>query len=200
VTASESAVDGLPDGRPRRHDEILAAAGALFAEEGHRNTSMREVAAASGILAGSLYHHFPSKEAIAVELVEEYHADLVRAVRESEPTGPDPVANLRAFAREVAEVSHRHRAALQLSWYEAAPTANSEPASLDWRWRTLIGDAVAAGAIDDKIDTGVLRHMPRARDHRGNEAARAGSSACAAAWRSASALTSAPSKTAIPAR
>jgi AcrR family transcriptional regulator len=81
VTASESAVDGLPDGRPRRRDEILAAAGALFAEEGYRNTSMREVAAASGILAGSLYHHFPSKEAIAAKLVEEYHAALVRAVR-----------------------------------------------------------------------------------------------------------------------
>ena len=161
MTTSESAVDGLPDGRPRRRDEILAAAGALFAEEGYRNTSMREVAAASGILAGSLYHHFPSKEAIAVELVEEYHADLVRAVRESEPPGPDPLANLRAFARDIAEVSHRHRAALQLSWYEAAPTASSEPGRLDRRWRTLIGDAVAAGAIDDKIDAGVLRHVLR---------------------------------------
>jgi tetracycline repressor-like protein len=45
------------------------------------------------------------------------------------------VANLRAFARE--------------------------PASLDRRWRTLIGDAVAAGAIDDQIDAGVLRHVLR---------------------------------------
>jgi AcrR family transcriptional regulator len=102
----------LNPGSPRRADEILAAAGALFAEEGYRNTSMREVAAASGILASSLYRHFPPKEAIAVELVEEYHADLVRVVRESESAGPDPVANLRAFARDIAEVSQRHLAAL----------------------------------------------------------------------------------------
>jgi AcrR family transcriptional regulator len=38
----------------RRRDEILAAAAGLFASDGYTNTSMREVAAASGILAGSL--------------------------------------------------------------------------------------------------------------------------------------------------
>lgn len=169
VTASSSSVDAPPGGRPRRRDEILAAAAGLFAEEGYRNTSMREVAAASGILAGSLYHHFPSKEAIAVELIENYHADLVRAVRDSEAAGPDPVEALRAFARDVAEVSHRHRAALQLTLHEAAPTASSglatlvrgEPASLDRRWRTLIDAAVAAGAVDAAIDTRVLRHVLR---------------------------------------
>lgn len=162
-------MDAPPGGRPRRRDEILAAAAGLFAEEGYRNTSMREVAAASGILAGSLYHHFPSKEAIAVELIERYHTDLVRAVRDSEAARPDPVEALRAFARDIAEVSRRHRAALQLTWYEAAPAAGSglktvvraEPASLDRRWRTLIGAAVAAGAIDARVDTRVLRHVLR---------------------------------------
>ena len=44
MTASESAVDGLPDGRPRRRDEILAAAVALFAEEGYRNGELNAVA------------------------------------------------------------------------------------------------------------------------------------------------------------
>ena len=162
-------MDDLPDGRPRRRDEILAAAAGLFAEEGYRNTSMREVAAASGILAGSIYHHFPSKEAIAAELIEDYHSDLARAVRDSESAGPDPVAALKSFARDIAEVSRRHRAALQLTWYEAAPSASSglktlvraEPASHDRRWRTLISAAVAAGAIGDRIDATVLRHVLR---------------------------------------
>ena len=57
--------------RNRRRDEILRAAAGLFASDGYASTSMREVAAASGILPGSLYHHFESKEAIAVELVED---------------------------------------------------------------------------------------------------------------------------------
>jgi AcrR family transcriptional regulator len=163
VTASSPAV------RPRRRDEILRAAAGLFATEGYRSTSMREVAAAAGILAGSLYHHFPSKEAIAVELVEQYQADLDRAVRDFGPGGAGPVAALRAFARVIAEVSCRNQAALHISMYDA-PTAASpalkavvraQPASLDGRWRDLIGAAAAAGVIDEQVDPRILRHVLR---------------------------------------
>ena len=41
-------------------------------------TTLQEIAEASGIQPGSLYHHFESKEAIIVELVKRYHADLDR--------------------------------------------------------------------------------------------------------------------------
>ena len=143
---------------------------------------MREVAAASGILPGSLYHHFESKEAIAVELVEEYHADLIQVVREFQSgtkgvdgakgaegaAGPaDPVAALRAFAHEIANVSFRHQAALQISVFDAPATASSslktvvhaEPASLDRRWRSLISAAEAAGAFKASVDTRIVRHV-----------------------------------------
>jgi AcrR family transcriptional regulator len=149
-------------GPTRRRGEILAAAAALFAREGYRGTSMREVAAAAGIQAGSLYHHFPSKEAIAVELVQEYHADLDRAVRDfrrvagGPATRPGAVAALRAFARDVAEVSGRNRAALQISMYDAPASAR-----LDEHWRSLVADAVATEAIDQRIDPRILRHVLR---------------------------------------
>jgi AcrR family transcriptional regulator len=164
VTGSSSSVEGSP-----RRDEILRSAAALFATGGYRNTSMRQVAAASGILAGSLYHHFPSKEAIALRLVEECHADLDRAAREAAPPGADPVAALRSFARDIAGVSCRHRAALKISIYDAPPAASdslksavrSEPASLDRHWRALIDAAAEAGALDERVDAGVLRHVLR---------------------------------------
>ena len=154
---------------PRRRDEILRTAAALIADEGYRAASMRDVATASGILAGSLYHHFPSKEAIAVELVEEYHADLVRTVRDFGPIAGDPVAALRSFARDAAEVSGRHRAAVQISKFDAPSIASSSlktvvralPASLDRQWRMLISAAVLAGAIDPRLDTRILRHVLR---------------------------------------
>lgn len=168
VTASPSPGPGASlAGRVRRRDEILKAAAGLIASDGYTNTSMREVAAASGILAGSLYHHFASKEAIAVELVEDYHADLARAVRESRMDAADPLAALRAFARDIAAVSFRHQAALQIAMFDAPSTASSslktvvraEPASLDRRWRTLISAAATAGAIQDGIDLRILRHV-----------------------------------------
>jgi AcrR family transcriptional regulator len=114
MTASSSPAP-VPSGgiRVRRRDQILTTAAELFATKGYTKTSMRDVATASGILAGSLYHHFDSKEAIAVELVENYHADLVDAVRKFGSSEPDRLTALRLFTREVTEVSFRHQAALQ---------------------------------------------------------------------------------------
>jgi AcrR family transcriptional regulator len=121
---------------------------------------MRDVGAASGILAGSLYHHFDSKEAIAVELVEGYYADLVAAVRRSGTVDTDALTALRLFTTEIAELSFRHQAALQIRMFDAPSTASpslktvihAAPASLNRRWRTLISAAVADGAVSPEVD------------------------------------------------
>jgi AcrR family transcriptional regulator len=60
-----------------RRTEILQTAALLIATSGLR-TSLQEIADAAGILPGSLYHHFESKEAILVELLRRYHQDLDR--------------------------------------------------------------------------------------------------------------------------
>ena len=70
-----SVADGQADGT--RRTEILEAAASLIASSGLR-TSLQEIADAAGILPGSLYHHFESKEAILIELIRRYHADLDR--------------------------------------------------------------------------------------------------------------------------
>lgn len=49
----------------RRVDEILAEAGALFAEVGYDRATTNMIAARAGISPGSLYQYFPNKEAIA---------------------------------------------------------------------------------------------------------------------------------------
>ena len=43
----------------------------LFRERGYEGTTVRDVAAAAGISAGSLFHHFPSKEQMLVEMLRE---------------------------------------------------------------------------------------------------------------------------------
>ena len=74
-----------------RKTEILETAARLFASSGLR-TSVQQIADACGILPGSLYHHFESKEAIIVELIERYRADLDDIAKRAldDLQGPEP--------------------------------------------------------------------------------------------------------------
>ena len=56
--------------RSARRDDVVRLAGQLFAQKGYRATTVREIADAAGILSGSLYHHFDSKESIGDEILE----------------------------------------------------------------------------------------------------------------------------------
>ncbi|HZD25745.1 MAG TPA: helix-turn-helix domain-containing protein, partial [Alphaproteobacteria bacterium] len=49
--------------RARRHREIMDAAAAVFSEKGFHGASTRDIAERVGLRQGSLYYHFPSKEA-----------------------------------------------------------------------------------------------------------------------------------------
>jgi len=52
---------------PRR-EELIAAAAKIFSARGYQGASLREICAAAGILAGSMYHHFRSKEDLFVSV------------------------------------------------------------------------------------------------------------------------------------
>ncbi|WP_405183496.1 TetR/AcrR family transcriptional regulator [Nocardia sp. NBC_01377] len=54
----------------------------LFAERGLRATTVRDIADAAGILSGSLYHHFDSKESMVDEILRGFLDDLFGRYRE----------------------------------------------------------------------------------------------------------------------
>ena len=54
----------------KRRDEILQVAARLFAERGYEETTIREIGDAAGILSGSLYHHFQTKEEMLHDLLK----------------------------------------------------------------------------------------------------------------------------------
>lgn len=51
-----------------RREELLDRAGELMAAKGYDGTSMRDIASAVGMLPGSLYYHFDSKESLFLAL------------------------------------------------------------------------------------------------------------------------------------
>ena len=128
-----------------RRTEILQTAASLIASSGLR-TSLQEIADAAGILPGSLYHHFESKEAILVELLRRYHADLDRIAEHAQGKLDDP-ASRSAFDRivdlssAIAQCAVTHGAALQMTFYEG-PSSNTELTALAQQRPTAILQAM----------------------------------------------------------
>lgn len=58
-----------PEGRSMR-ENILAAAVQLFAEYGYHAAPLRDIARLAGIQAASIYHHYPNKQSLLIEIME----------------------------------------------------------------------------------------------------------------------------------
>jgi AcrR family transcriptional regulator len=152
----------------RRRDEILDTASQLFASSGLR-TSLQEIADACGIKPGSLYHHFESKEAIVLELLQRYHAELDRiaVIALEQLTGLDPrlaPGQIVRLGTAIAQCAVRHSAAVQFMFYEPPAGASHELVRLASRAPTAIESAMletlrigrSAGAIRSGIDLVML--------------------------------------------
>ena len=55
-------------------EKILTCAANLFAEKGYTETSIRELAMAVGVKGSSLYNHFPSKNTILKQMLDDYYS------------------------------------------------------------------------------------------------------------------------------
>lgn len=72
------------DPNPGRR-RVLDAAAARLVEQGYAATTLRQVAADAGIKAGSIYHHFASKEQLFTTVFADGIAVMVDAFERSEP-------------------------------------------------------------------------------------------------------------------
>ncbi|MBJ8340309.1 TetR family transcriptional regulator [Antrihabitans sp. YC3-6] len=92
-----------------RRDELLELAARLFAERGMRATTVRDIADAAGILSGSLYHHFDSKESMVDEILSSFLDALFARYREIVDAGLGPRDTLEALvvaSFEAIDASH----------------------------------------------------------------------------------------------
>ena len=129
-----------------RKTEILETAATMFASRGVR-TSLQEIAEAAGILPGSLYHHFDSKEAIIVELIARYQRDLDDVAERAtaqlrDRDGRSSRDLIVSLATAIAACAVRHRAALLLTFYEPPAGASEEFVRLARRTPTGIEQAM----------------------------------------------------------
>lgn len=83
--------------RSRTREDVVRAAGRLFAARGYHGTSMRDVAREVGLLGSSLYSHIDSKEDLLVEVVEQGGALFSAAAERATAAGGDGLTRLHAL-------------------------------------------------------------------------------------------------------
>jgi AcrR family transcriptional regulator len=92
-----------------RRDELLDLAATMFAERGLRATTVRDIADGAGILSGSLYHHFSSKEEMVDELLRGFLDWLFARYQKIVDTEPNPLERLKGlFLASFDAIEHRH--------------------------------------------------------------------------------------------
>ncbi|MBL6931139.1 MAG: TetR/AcrR family transcriptional regulator [Rhodospirillales bacterium] len=87
-----------------RRIQLLDAAAALFAEHGFHAVSMRDIARNVGMLPGSMYYHFPSKNDLLLATYEEGVRQLSQRVDMALADEDEPWARLEAACKAHAEI------------------------------------------------------------------------------------------------
>ncbi|MFI7388797.1 TetR/AcrR family transcriptional regulator [Streptomyces sp. NPDC049813] len=112
-----------PDGRRR---EILATAAEVFAAQGYDATTVRTIADAAGMLAGSLYYHFDSKESMLEEILRTFLDELWTGYDTVLAAGLGPRQTLEALVTESFREIDRHRSAVAIYQREARRLAGQQ--------------------------------------------------------------------------
>jgi TetR/AcrR family fatty acid metabolism transcriptional regulator len=149
-------------GRPAEvtRGRILAAAEEVLAQRGYDAANLDEIARRSGASKGAIYFHFPSKEELALRLVQQLSDRLIDKVRRSISSEPPSQRRLALAVQALVETFARKRALGQLLLINIVGHGRS----LDRKFmpvrrkfqdfiREELDAAVRAGALSEDVDT-----------------------------------------------
>lgn len=129
----------------RNRERIVEAARVAFAEQG-RDAQIDDIARRAEVGVGTVYRHFPTKDALIGELVSLKLTALRDRARRKLAAGGDPGEAFRSFLQEQAEVIAKDATLQQMLWGE------SEEAM------------VAVAPLHDEVDEAVGALIERAKE------------------------------------
>jgi TetR/AcrR family transcriptional regulator, repressor for uid operon len=149
-----------PDLQARRREEILKAAEQCFLKTGFHQTSMQNIAAASGLSMGLLYRYYANKEAI-IAAVAQQDQDAALAEVAAVTVDGDPTAAWVSFIIDMATLASAPDYAALAS--EILAEANRSPkilqalkdndAALALAIARKLAEQQGIGAITPSVDT-----------------------------------------------
>ena len=152
-----------------RREQILARAGELFATKGVSATTVREIGSAVGLLSGSLYHYFDSKEAMVEEIVSDFLRDLSAAYAGIRAEDPDPRSCLAGLIRASFHLMAKHPYACHIyqhdfNYLRTLPrfaTLDAMAHEGEQAWLDVLHEGVARGQFRPDVDPVVFYRYNR---------------------------------------
>jgi AcrR family transcriptional regulator len=152
-----------------RRDQLLEIAAGLFATKGFRNTTVRDIADAAGILSGSLYHHFDSKESMVDEILSTFQEELFGQYDEILASDADPRARLEQAVRVSFDAIDQHHSEVAIFQNDAAYLGTLDGfgylaerhAQSREVWMRLLREGVAAGVLRTDLDIDLVHRFIR---------------------------------------
>ncbi|NGO81765.1 TetR/AcrR family transcriptional regulator [Streptomyces sp. YC504] len=133
-------------------ERLIGCATEVVADVGWSQASVNAVADAAGIAAGSVYQHFPSKAALAVEVFRRAAGREVEVLGEVLGGAGDPVERLSrgvdVFARRALE---NRGLAYALLAAPAEPAVGAERLDFRRRYRALFAEVVREGVAAGQL-------------------------------------------------
>ncbi|MFF7179569.1 TetR family transcriptional regulator [Streptomyces sp. NPDC008121] len=147
----------------RNHERLLAEARAAFAVHG-TDASLEDVARRAGVGIGTLYRHFPTRDALVNAVFQEALGALLQRSRDlAEAADPCGALTewLRALITHAGEYRGLARALMSASCDESSALA---PCSVPLRaaGERLLDRAVRAGAVREDVSIGDLMQLTKA--------------------------------------
>ncbi len=88
---------------------LLQAAERLFAAQGYNAVSVEAICREAGVSKGAFYHHFPSKQAVFLALLERWLRRLEQRLREARRAHPQVAQALLAMSAQVRHIGQQGR-------------------------------------------------------------------------------------------
>jgi len=152
-----------------RREELLRIAAGLFAEKGFKNTTVRDIADAAGILSGSLYHHFDSKESMVDEILSTFQEELFAKYDEVLASDVDARAKIESAVRLSFEAIDQHHFEVAIFQNEADYLGTFERfgylaernAQSREVWMRLLTEGVSTGVLRKDLDVELVYRFIR---------------------------------------
>jgi AcrR family transcriptional regulator len=155
--------------RQEREQLILEAAEQLLAEKGYYDMAMDDIAIRVGIAKGTVYLHFPSKEALVTALMEHHLQSFLDALDAILATDQTPAAKLQAILTTALQgmvgthykvlLALANNTELQSQLLEKKQSLLAKRTLLMKRVDTIFAEGQARGDFDGSMPTAVLANI-----------------------------------------